>query len=302
MIGCAGISSYYAESVAVRYSFLFAGGLAVVFALLLRWLTRGPVNLSRRDGFGVVTFGWLTVTIFGSLPYLFSGVIEHPISALFETMSGFTTTGASVLTDLESLPRSIHFWRALTNWFGGMGVLVLCVAILPFLGVGGMQIFRAEMPGPSKDRLTPRITTTAKLLWGVYLLLSVSEALLLRFVGNMNWFDAICHTFTTMATGGFSTRSASIGAFNSAAVDWIITFFMFLCWDQFLVALSRVDRKTGCLLARCRISFLCDSFAYCDFGHYVECVSGGFGFVWGVFAAGSIYNSFSCYDDGVCNG
>ena len=245
MIGCAGISSYYAESVAVRYSFLFAGGLAVVFALLLRWLTRGPVNLSRRDGFGVVTFGWLTVTIFGSLPYLFSGVIEHPISALFETMSGFTTTGATVLSNLESLPRSIHFWRALTNWFGGMGVLVLCVAILPFLGVGGMQIFRAEMPGPSKDRLTPRITTTAKLLWGVYLLLSVSEALLLRFVGNMNWFDAICHTFTTMATGGFSTRSASIGAFNSAAVDWIITFFMFLAGINFSLHYRALTGKPG---------------------------------------------------------
>ena len=105
----------------LRYSFLFAGGLAVVFALLLRWLTRGPVNLSRRDGFGVVTFGWLTVTVFGSLPYLFSGVISHPISALFETMSGFTTTGATVVSNLESIPHSIHFWRHLTQWLGGMG-------------------------------------------------------------------------------------------------------------------------------------------------------------------------------------
>ena len=245
MVGCAGISVYYAEALALRYSFLFAGGLAVVFALLLSWLTRGPVNLSRRDGFGVVTFGWLTVTIFGSLPYLFSGVIAHPVSALFETMSGFTTTGASVLNNLESLPRSIHFWRALTNWFGGMGVLVLCVAILPFLGVGGMQIFRAEMPGPSKDRLTPRITTTAKLLWGVYLLLSVSEAVLLRFVGGMGWFDAVCHTFTTMATGGFSTRSASIGAFNSAAVDWIITFFMFLAGINFSLHYRALTGKPG---------------------------------------------------------
>ena len=245
MVGCAGISIYYAEALALRYSFLFAGGLAVVFALLLSWLTRGPVNLSRRDGFGVVTFGWLTVTIFGSLPYLFSGVIAHPVSALFETMSGFTTTGASVLNNLESLPRSIHFWRALTNWFGGMGVLVLCVAILPFLGVGGMQIFRAEMPGPSKDRLTPRITTTAKLLWGVYLLLSVSEAVLLRFVGGMGWFDAVCHTFTTMATGGFSTRSASIGAFNSAAVDWIITFFMFLAGINFSLHYRALTGKPG---------------------------------------------------------
>ena len=233
MIGCAGISCYYAESVELRYSFLFAGGLAVVFALLLRWLTRGPVNLSRRDGFGVVTFGWLTVTVFGSLPYLFSGVISHPISALFETMSGFTTTGATVLSNLESIPHSIHFWRHLTQWLGGMGVLILCIAILPFLGVGGMQVFRAEMTGPSKDRLTPRITTTAKLLWGVYIFISISEVILLHFVGKMGWFDAVCHTFSTVSTGGFSTRSGSIGAFNSSSIEIIIMSFMFICGINF---------------------------------------------------------------------
>ena len=148
MICCSMVSVYYKEPVAMRNSLLLSGGISILFALILGYFTRGPVNLSRRDGFGVVTFGWLSVTVFGSLPYLLSGVITHPVSALFETMSGFTTTGASVLTQLESIPHSIHFWRALTNWFGGMGVLVLCVAILPFLGVGGMQIFRAEMPGP----------------------------------------------------------------------------------------------------------------------------------------------------------
>jgi trk system potassium uptake protein TrkH len=255
MLGCAGVSWYYREPLALRLSLVYAGVLAAGFALLLGWLTRGSVNLSRRDGFGVVTFGWLTVTVFGSLPYLFSGVIAHPVSALFETMSGFTTTGASVLSDLESIPRSIHFWRALTNWFGGMGVLVLCVAILPFLGVGGMQIFRAEMPGPSKDRLTPRITTTAKLLWGVYLLLSVSEALLLRFVGGMGWFDAVCHTFTTMATGGFSTRSASIGAFDSAAVDWIVTFFMFLAGINFSLHYRALTGRPGYYLRDAEFRF-----------------------------------------------
>jgi len=255
MLGCAVVSWYYGEPLALRLSLVYAGALAAGFALVLGWLTRGPVNLSRRDGFGVVTFGWLTVTVFGSLPYLFSGVISHPVSALFETMSGFTTTGASVLSDLESIPRSIHFWRALTNWFGGMGVLVLCVAILPFLGVGGMQIFRAEMPGPSKDRLTPRITTTAKLLWGVYLLLSVAEALLLRFVGGMGWFDAVCHTFTTMATGGFSTRSASIGAFDSAAVDWIVTFFMFLAGINFSLHYRALTGRPGYYLRDAEFRF-----------------------------------------------
>jgi trk system potassium uptake protein TrkH len=148
-------------------------------------------------------------------------------------MSGFTTTGASVLSNLEDIPRGIHFWRALTHWFGGMGVLVLCVAILPFLGVGGMQIYRAEMPGPSKDRLTPRIATTAKLLWGVYALLTLVEAVLLKFAGGMDWFDAVCHSFGTMATGGFSTRSASVGAYDSAMIDGIITVFMFLAGVNF---------------------------------------------------------------------
>ncbi len=233
MVLCAGVSWLYHEPLKIQLSLIESGLIAIGAAGIVGILTRGDINLSRRDGFGIVTFGWLSATLFGSLPYIISGVIPHPVSALFETMSGFTTTGASVLSDLESIPRGIHFWRALTHWFGGMGVLVLCVAILPFLGVGGMQIYRAEMPGPSKDRLTPRIATTAKLLWGVYVLLTLVETLLLKWVGGMDWFDALCHTFGTMATGGFSTRSASIGAYDSAVVDAIITVFMFLAGVNF---------------------------------------------------------------------
>lgn len=233
IVGCAGVSWFYDEPMRIRLSLLESGLIAIGCAAIVGIITKGDVNLSRRDGFGVVTFGWISATLFGALPYILSGVIPHPVSAIFETMSGFTTTGASVLNDLENIPRGILFWRALTHWFGGMGVLVLCVAILPFLGVGGMQIYRAEMPGPSKDRLTPRITTTAKLLWGVYALLTLVEALLLKFVGGMGWFDALCHTFATMATGGFSTHAASIGAFDSAAVDAIITVFMFLAGINF---------------------------------------------------------------------
>jgi trk system potassium uptake protein TrkH len=233
IIGCAGISYFYHEPVAIQLSLVYAGLIAIACASLVGFLTRGDINLSRRDGFGVVTFGWISATIFGSLPYIFSGVIPHPVSAMFETMSGFTTTGASVLSNLETIPRGIHFWRALTHWFGGMGVLVLCVAILPFLGVGGMQIYRAEMPGPSKDRLTPRIATTAKLLWGVYALLTLLEVLLLKFAGGMDWFDSFCHAFGTMATGGFSTRSASVGAYDSTMVDTIVTVFMFLAGVNF---------------------------------------------------------------------
>ncbi len=245
IIGCAGVSFYYNEPLAIQMSLIYSGLIAMGCAGIVGFLTRGDINLSRRDGFGIVTFGWLSATLFGSLPYVLSGVIPHPVSAIFETMSGFTTTGASVLSDLESVPKGIHFWRALTHWFGGMGVLVLCVAILPFLGVGGMQIYRAEMPGPSKDRLTPRITTTAKLLWGVYALLTLIEALLLKFVGGMGWFDSLCHTFGTMATGGFSTRSASVGAFDSAVVDSIIIVFMFLAGINFSLHYHALTGKPG---------------------------------------------------------
>jgi trk system potassium uptake protein TrkH len=245
IIGCAGVSWHYREPRYVQMSLLYAGLIAIVCAAGVGYLTRVKINLSRRDGFGVVVFGWLSATLFGSLPYIFSGVIAHPVSALFETMSGFTTTGASVLSNLEEIPRGILFWRSLTHWFGGMGVLVLCVAILPFLGVGGMQIYRAEMPGPSKDRLTPRITTTAKLLWGVYALLTLSEALLLKYAGRMGWFDAFCHTFGTMATGGFSTRSASIGAFDSAVVDTIIIAFMFMAGVNFSLHYHALTGKPG---------------------------------------------------------
>ncbi len=231
MGGCAALSFYWGDPAAIQRSLLLSSLGTMAVATLALLLTRGDFNLSRRDGFAVVTLGWVFAALFGSLPYVLSGVIPHPVAAVFETMSGFTTTGASVLPDgayqtIESVPRGILFWRALTHWFGGMGVLVLCVAILPFLGVGGMQLYRAEMPGPSKDRLTPRITTTAKLLWGVYALLTLLLILLLKWVGGMNWFDAFCHAFATLATGGFSTRTASIGAYNSPAVDIIILIFM----------------------------------------------------------------------------
>ena len=165
-----GISFAAADPTSAKYG--LAGGcvISLAAAILIWLLTRGPIELSRRDGFGVATFGWLWASVFGALPYIISGTISHPIPAIFETMSGFTTTGASVLTDLESLPKGILFWRAMTHFFGRMGVLVLCAAILPFLKVGGMQVYRAEVPGPSKDRLTPRIASTAKLLWGAYLM------------------------------------------------------------------------------------------------------------------------------------
>ncbi len=241
MIAGAGISFYYGESRAAT-GLLEAAGISLLFALVSWFFTRGPIDLSRRDGFGVATFGWLFASAFGALPYLLSGVIADPVPALFETMSGFTTTGASVLTDLETLPRGILFWRAMTHFFGGMGVLVLCVAILPFLKVGGMQIYRAEVPGPTKDRLTPRISTTAKLLWGAYLLFCVLETILLM-LGGMSLFDSWCHTCATMATGGFSPRTASVGAYDSTYIDVVVILFMFIAGANFALHLKLLRGK-----------------------------------------------------------
>lgn len=259
---CSGLSFYWKDPSWAQHSLLIASLITVSSAMALLLVTRGDTNLTRRDGFGVVTFGWVFAAVFGALPYIISGVIPHPVAAVFETMSGFTTTGASVLPDgafqtLESIPRGILFWRALTHWFGGMGVLVLCVAILPFLGVGGMQLFRAEMPGPSKDRLTPRITTTAKLLWGVYAFLTLCEILLLKWGGGMNWFDSFCHTFATMATGGFSTRTASVGAYNSAFIDSVIIFFMFLAGVNFSLHYYALTGKPGRYFKDSEFRFYC---------------------------------------------
>jgi len=189
-------------------------------------------DLGRRDGLAVVALGWIAAALAGALPYLISGLISDPVGAVFETMSGLTTTGATVLSGLEGVPRGLLLWRATTHFLGGMGVLVLCVAILPLLKVGGMQIYRAEIPGPEKERLTPRIVTTARALWGVYVLLCILEILLLR-VGGMSTFEAVCHTFATMATGGFSTRSGSIGDFHSVYVETVIIVFMLLAGANF---------------------------------------------------------------------
>jgi trk system potassium uptake protein len=195
-------------------------------------LTRHDFELRLKDGFLIVTLGWLLFAMIGALPFKISGFIPSYTDAFFETMSGFTTTGASILNNIEGLPHGLLFWRSFTHWLGGMGIILLSLAILPLLGIGGMQLFKAEVPGPTPDKLTPRIKHTAELLWGVYVFISLVEAVLLKLAG-MNWFDAFCHTFGTMATGGFSTRTASIGYYNSALIDYIITFFMIIAGINF---------------------------------------------------------------------
>lgn len=225
-------------------AFILSSAICLTTGLALIKIFKNKKELSVREGFAVVTFGWLTFAVFGALPYLLSGAISSPLDAIFETMSGFTTTGSTILTDIESLPRSILFWRSLTHWIGGMGIIVLSLAILPMLGVGGMQLFQAEVPGPTADRLKPRIQDTAKLLWGVYVIFTALETLLLM-AGNMSFYDAICHSFATLATGGFSTRNASIAAYDSAYIDWVITLFMFLAGVNFSLHYYALKGRIG---------------------------------------------------------
>lgn len=209
-----------------------AVGVTGAVGLALYRVTRFEGDLTIREGYAIVTFAWAATAVFGALPYLFTGALDSPVAAVFESMSGFTTTGATVFSDIEALPHGVLFWRSLTHWLGGMGIIVLVVAILPFLGVGGMQLFRAEVPGPTPERLRPRIAQTAKLLWLVYMGLTVVQTVL-YLAGGLSLFDAVTHTFATLATGGFSTRNASIAAFPSPYVQYVTILFMYLAGLNF---------------------------------------------------------------------
>ncbi len=230
MVPAGGVALVYREwgqAVAILLAGLFT---VVVGAFAWRSVGR-PGELTVREGFAAVGLSWFAMTVFGTLPYLFSGGLDGITNAFFETAAGFTTTGASVVSQPEALSHGVLFWRALTQWMGGMGIIVLSVAILPLLGVGGVQLARAESPGPHPDRLTPRFRETAKRLWLVYLVITAAEVLFL-VVGDMNFFESVAHAFTTMSTGGFSTSSASLGGF-SAYSQWVVIVFMFLAGVSF---------------------------------------------------------------------
>ncbi|MCP4978534.1 MAG: TrkH family potassium uptake protein [Maribacter sp.] len=193
-------------------------------------------EVQRKEGYIIVTFGWIVMSLSGMLPYLFSGTIPSVTNAFFETISGYTTTGATILEDIEVLPEGILLWRSLTHWIGGMGIIVLAIAILPILGIGGMQLFAAEAPGPSADKLHPRITDTAKRLWYIYVGYTAAETLLLKLAG-MSFFDAINHSLATLSTGGFSTKNASLAFWNDQPIiQYIVIFFMFLAGSNFVLS------------------------------------------------------------------
>jgi trk system potassium uptake protein TrkH len=213
-------------------AFLTAAGIAALAGLMgRRFKGAATGTVSPPEGFASVTLGWGFAALIGAIPYWLSGTIGSFTDCFFESVSGFTTTGASILRDIESLPHGILFWRSFTQWLGGMGIVALFVALLPALGAGGNFLFQAEVPGPTTDRIRPRISETAKVLWAIYLSLTLILALLLWFLG-MTPFEAICHSFTTLSTGGFSTSNTSLGEF-SAAIQWLVTFFMFIAGINF---------------------------------------------------------------------
>ncbi|PKN41055.1 MAG: potassium transporter [Deltaproteobacteria bacterium HGW-Deltaproteobacteria-18] len=221
---------YHDTSVAPLFLSLCATVLAGAF-LMFSFKRPKPLVINHREGMVIVSLGWAACAFFGALPFALGGFPSFT-DAFFESVSGFTTTGASILTNIEALPKGLLFWRSLTHWLGGMGIIVLTIAILPFLGVGGMQLYKAEVPGPVADKLQPRIKDTAMSLWKVYVFFTVAQVMLLMF-GGMDLFESICHAFGTMATGGFSTRNTSIAAYDSAYIDGVITFFMLVAGVNF---------------------------------------------------------------------
>jgi len=230
MFLAAGVGFVYGDGDAL--GILLAGVVTFFVGGFTYSITLFECELTHREGFAIVTMAWTAAAAFGALPYLFTGALDSPVAAFFEAMSGFTTTGASVFTDVEALPHGVLFWRSLTQWLGGMGIIVLVIAVLPYLGVGGMQLFKAEVPGPTPERLRPRITQTAKLLWLVYVGLTAGE-IALYLMGGMSFFDAVNHSFTTLATGGFSTRNESMASFDSSFIHWVTIIFMYLAGVNF---------------------------------------------------------------------
>lgn len=233
MIGTAGVSWIYNSSDVI--DFLQAGGITIFFgSLSLIYKFKSSAIVNKKEGYLIVALGWIFMGFFGALPFFLTGVTATFTDALFESVSGFTTTGATIFTDIEVLPSGILFWRSLTHWIGGMGIIVLTIALFPLLGIAGIELFVAESPGPTADKIHPRIKETAKRLWFIYFGLTMTLFFLLWLEG-MTPFDAINHAFATMGTGGFSTKNASIAYYTSPLIQYTITLFMFMAGCNYAV-------------------------------------------------------------------
>ena len=215
--------------------FLYSILISLITGLLLFLIFRSDNDLRPREGFVIVSLAWISAALFGALPFYFYGMSEGSyIDCVFETMSGFTTTGSTILIDIESLPKGLLFWRSETHWLGGMGIIMLTIAILPVLGLSSNTLYKAEVPGPMKDKISPRVTDTAKLLWYIYFGMTVVQSALLMF-GGMSLYDSLCHTFGTLATGGFSTLNSSVAGFNNLYIEIVIMLFMYLAGINFIL-------------------------------------------------------------------
>jgi trk system potassium uptake protein TrkH len=237
------VGFYYRDQSLI--ALLLSMGITVIAGLILYLIFRKAQAevISQREGMAIVAVGWAAVGLFGALPFYLGDGCFTFVDAFFESVSGFTTTGASVLTNIEAVSKGLLFWRSFIQWLGGMGIIVLSLAILPFLGVGGMQLYKAEVPTPVPDKLKPRIRDTAMILWKVYALISLAQVIFL-VVGGMTLYDALCHTFTTMPTGGFSTKNTSVAHFDSVYFDVVIIFFMLLAGINFSLHYQMLRGKT----------------------------------------------------------
>lgn len=236
-----GVAIFYNEN--ETYHFLITSAISILIGLSFYFIGKNaPPSIGKREGSVIVTFSWICFTLIGMLPFLLSGSVSSVTDAFFETMSGFTTTGATVINDIESLPNSILYWRSLTQWIGGLGIIVISIALLPIFGFSSVQLFSAEATGPTKDKIHPKMSDTAKRLLAIYLFLTISQILLLVIAG-MGWFDAINHTFATVATGGFSTKQDSVGYWDSPAIQYIFIFYMFFSGVNFTLFYFLFKRK-----------------------------------------------------------
>lgn len=213
-------------------SFLYTIIILLVFGLSSLVIKPKNKAVYPREGFAIVAIGWLLISFFGALPFYFSGAIPSLVDAFFESSSGFTTTGASILQEVENLSMGILFWRSFTHWIGGMGVLILAMAILPSAGAGTMQIMKAESPGPTPGKLVPKVKETAKILYSIYLFITVAEVMMLKVAG-LSLYDSLIHTFGSVGTGGFSNKNLSVGSYNNVLAEVVITVFMFICGANF---------------------------------------------------------------------
>jgi trk system potassium uptake protein TrkH len=250
---CSGVSSYYRES--DMLDFWKAGGITAGVGLLLAALGKGGERqLTRRDGYVLVSFAWVAFSLFGMLPFYIGGYIPDIANAFFETMSGFSSTGATILDDIESLPHGILFWRSMTQWIGGLGIIMFTIAVLPIFGVSGLQVFAAEASGPTHDKVHPRIGITAKWIWSIYA--GITALLVgLLMLGGMDWFDSICHAFATTGTGGFSTKQASVAYYKSPYIEYVISIFMFISGINFTLLLLFVNRKFKKFIGNAELKF-----------------------------------------------